>query len=91
MDALSSVNTLTVKQKPADKPVSLFRIYSAGKAVAALVLPNFRAAMGMLPTDDEIRAAVKQCSPSVAVNDQTVVKWADDAAVAGRPSVTKES
>lgn len=66
--------TLTVKQKPADKAVYLYRIYCGNKAVGAIVLPAFRGEFDLTPTDDEVRAAVAECSPSIGSVANAVVK-----------------
>lgn len=69
--------TLTVKQKPADKAVYLYRIYCGNKAVGAIVLPVFRGQFDLAPTDDEVRAAAAECSPSIGdVNNASVKRVA---------------
>lgn len=70
--------TLTVKQKPADKAVYLYRIYCGRKTVGAIVLPTFRGQFGIVPTDDEVRSAVSECSPSIGDVSGAVVKRVDE-------------
>lgn len=69
--------TLTVKQKPADKPVGLFRVYCGNKAVAAVVIDVVRLQFGLSPSDDEIRAAVMEVSPAIGADLQTAVNRLD--------------
>lgn len=69
--------TLTVRQKPADKPVGLFRVYMGRKPVAAVVITTVQLHFGLRPSDADIRSAVQQVTPALGVTDAAVVKWED--------------
>lgn len=54
----------------------VWRIRSGRAVVATLVQPTFAVELHQLPTDTEIRDAVREVSPAYGVTDQTPVQWA---------------
>ena len=54
----------------------VWRIRSGNAVVATLVQPNVAVELRKLPTDTEVRDAVREVSPAYGVTDQTPVLWA---------------
>lgn len=56
-----------------DRINGFWRIRANGKTVGALMQPNYAVALGMLPTADDIRSAVREVNPTLPISADTTV------------------